>query len=394
MVALRADFAQSDTDTDAPSIGAAVGRASLVNVTYLTAGGARTAARGTVNPSVFIGAGAQLDAPSVGRLVSLERTLTTYTDGRWVELHQPYYGGRLGGGKRGAVTTFSAQSRKRFMKKIYILESSSRCLWVTLTQPHAFEGSVGARRLAKLWTARVRRAYPAASGLWRIQPQKRGAPHFHVMVYGIPADGLEIKTVRARLAAMWTAVVVKGIANGDTLSARSRGQIARYGCDVAELETAVGVQRYVSRYLSRTDAVGNAAVVGRQWGGFNCAALPVSRTDTVTVTRSVAQNVVRAARRSQRRLYTRPNGKTVKWSPKYRTTLSASFIGAPSTWSRYVDILTGGCGAVPTAVVVYGLDGGRLPTRAVRDCDAFSMSVCDAVGIPNIDAVTVASVSV
>lgn len=46
----HAVVAQSDTDTDAPSIGAAVGGASLVNVTYLTAGGASPAARGTVNP--------------------------------------------------------------------------------------------------------------------------------------------------------------------------------------------------------------------------------------------------------------------------------------------------------------------------------------------------------
>ena len=389
MDALRVGLSQSDTVTDAPSIGAAVGRASLVNVTYLTAAGADTAARGTDNQSVFIGVDPQSDASAVGRLVSFGRTLTTYTDGRWIEIRQPFYGGVLGGGKRGAVTSFSAQSRKRFMKKIYILQSSSRCLWVTLTQPAAFVGSIGARRMAKLWTARVRRAYPAASGLWRIQPQKRGAPHFHVMVYGIPADGLEIKTVRARLAAMWTAVVVGGIANGDTLSARSRGQIARYGCDVAELETAEGVQRYVSRYLSRTDAVGNAAVVGRQWGSFNRDALPVSQTETVTVSRQVAQNVVRAARRLQTRSFTRPNGKTVKWTPKYRTTSSASFIGAPSVWSRYVDILSGGGGAIPAAVVVHGLDAnGRL---TVRDCDAVSASVGVTVAASNVDAVSFAS---
>ncbi len=97
MDALRAGLSQSDTVTDAPSIGAAVGRASVVNVTYLTAAGADTAARGTVNHPIFIGAGTELDASAVGRLVSFGRTLTTYTDGRWIEIRQPFYGGVFGG---------------------------------------------------------------------------------------------------------------------------------------------------------------------------------------------------------------------------------------------------------------------------------------------------------
>lgn len=399
----HAVVAQSDTDTDAPSIGAAVGGASLVNVTYLTAGGASPAARGTVNPSVFIGESSQSDASGTGRLVSLGRTLTTYTDGQWIEIRQPFYGATLGGGLRGAVTTFSAQSRKRFMKKIYILQSSSRCLWVTLTQPAAFVGSTGARRMAKLWTARVRRAYPDACGLWRIQPQKRGAPHFHIMVYGIPADGLDVKSVRVALAKMWTAVVVGGIENGSQLSAKSRGQIARYGCDVAEMDTSTGVQRYASRYLSRTDAVGNNAVRGRQWGVFNRDALPVSRTDAVTVTRAVAQNVVRAVRRSQTRTYTRPNGHRVKWAPKYRTTSSASFIGSPSVWTRYVDLLTGGGGAVVTVSPVLNLSGEtfavdardavsrrvKLGRQTVRQPDAVSAVIVDALPVVIVDGVTV-----
>ena len=393
MDAVRAADHRQITDTVTPSIGAAVGRASLVNVTYLTAGGGETAARGTVNQSVFTGETSELPSPDRGRLVSLVRTLTTYTDGQWIEIRQPHFGGVNGGGQRGAVTTFSAQSRKRFMKKIYILQSSSRCLWVTLTQPAAFVGSIGARRMAKLWTARVRRAYPAASGLWRIQPQKRGAPHFHVMVYGI-ADA-DIKTVRARLSRMWTAVVVGGIVDGEKLSARSIGQIARYGCDVAEMETAVGVQRYVSRYLSRSDAAGNAAVAGRQWGSFNRDALPVSQTDTVTVTRQVAQNVVRAARRSQTRTYKRPHGRTVKWTPKYRTTASASFIGTPSTWARYVEILTGGGAPIPAAVVVGGLHAGcAVVSRTVRDCDGGQVSICDGGQGGETDAVRVSPVTV
>lgn len=397
------DVSQTDTRFATPSIGTAVAGTPLVNVTYLTADTREIDARGTADNLGFTDVRSVLSLPVATPLVRIDRTLTTYTDGRWIEIKQPSFGAVSGGGQRGAVTTFSAQSRKRFMKKIYILQSSSRCLWVTLTQPSAFVGSIAARRMAKLWTARVRRAYPMACGLWRIQPQKRGAPHFHVMVYGIPDAGLDVKSVRVALSKMWTAVVVGGIENGSQLSAKSRGQIARYGCDVAEMDTSTGVQRYASRYLSRTDAVGNDAVRGRQWGVFNRDALPVSDTDTVTVSRAVAQNVVRAVRRSQTRTYTRPNGHRVKWTPKYRTTSSASFIGSPSVWTRYVDLLTGGGGAVVTVSPVLNLSGEtfavdardavskrvRSGRQTVRQPDAVRASVVAAVSVVTVGGVRV-----
>jgi len=397
------DVNQTDTRPVTSSIGTAVAGAPLVNVTYLTADTREIDAVSSADSLVFTDF-CPFDSVTAARpLVRIDRTLTTYTDGRWIEIKQPSFGAVNGGGLRGSVSTFSAQSRKRFMKKIYILQSSSRCLWITLTQPAAFVGSIGARRMAKLWTARVRRAYPDACGLWRIQPQKRGAPHFHVMVYGIPANGLDVKAVRVALSKMWTSVVVAGIENGSQLSAKSRGQIARYGCDVAEMDTSSGVQRYASRYLSRTDAAGNAAVAGRQWGVFNRDALPVSVTDTVTVTRAVAQNVVRAVRRSQTRTYTRANGKAVKWQPKYRTTSSASFIGSPSVWTRYVDYLTSGGGAVVTVSPVVNLTGETFAVdgrdavskrvqsgrQSARPRDAVRASIFAAVSVVNVDAVSV-----
>jgi len=397
-LSVNGDAVQNGARLDAvslPSVAQSVGRGSLVNVTYLTAADGETDACPTSKRLEFSDNRSRLPCPDGDRLVSVvsaavatPRTLTVYTDGRWIEIKQPSFGAVSGGGQRGAVTTFSPQSRRRFMKKIYILQSSSRCLWITLTQPAAFVGSIGARRMQKLFVARVRRAFPTACGLWRIQPQKRGAPHFHFMIYGVAFDGLDVKSVRANLSRMWTAVVIGGIENGDKLSARSRGQIARYGCDVAEMNTSDGVQRYASRYLSRTDAAGNAAVVGRQWGAFNRDALPVSIAETVTVSRAVAQNVVRAARRAQTRTFVKRNGHAVKWSPKYRTTSSASFIGQPSTWSRYADVLSNG--VAPSAVSpVVVLDGRRGGGGGADGRDAVSRRVRDGRQTSNGDRVNV-----
>ena len=67
----------------------------------------------------------------------------------------------------------------------------------------------GRRRKAdlKAWSGRLKREYPEAAFIWRLEFQKRGAPHFHMLLYGV---NVSMKVFRQWLATSWYEVVDSG----------------------------------------------------------------------------------------------------------------------------------------------------------------------------------------
>jgi hypothetical protein len=90
-------------------------------------------------------------------------------------------GQHLGGGKRGEIEVFSAGSRYRLFRLLHQL-SFEKITFITLTYPDEFPAD------AKVYKANLKEfhrkfeiAYPGVQGVWRLEFQKRGAPHFHIM---------------------------------------------------------------------------------------------------------------------------------------------------------------------------------------------------------------------
>jgi hypothetical protein len=88
--------------------------------------------------------------------------------------------------KRGCVSNFSGRSRKRMMETVAGLLTTALPLFVTLTYPESWPSEWNAWKfhLATFWK-RVRRKWPNASALWKLEPQERGAPHFHLLIWGV-----------------------------------------------------------------------------------------------------------------------------------------------------------------------------------------------------------------
>src|SRR6185503_11803793 len=63
----------------------------------------------------------------------------------------------------------------------------SPSLFVTLTYPKQFPSDPGSYRshLASFFK-RLKRAFPTFSAIWKLEFQKRGAPHYHVLIFGVP----------------------------------------------------------------------------------------------------------------------------------------------------------------------------------------------------------------
>jgi len=92
---------------------------------------------------------------------------------------------------RGSVQTFSRKSRKRLLEFMNRVDVPSTVLnkpvvFITLTYGQWWANSDYAKKHLRAFLERLRRFAPAASGVWRVEGQKRGAPHFHVLLFNLP----------------------------------------------------------------------------------------------------------------------------------------------------------------------------------------------------------------
>lgn len=171
----------------------------------------------------------------------------------------------------------------------------------TLTYPDQFP------RDRKLWVShrrafekRVRRRWSIQAMVWKLEPQKRLAPHYHYLIFAheeIPND---------ELALMW-----HEIAGGEDPKhlAWHRGELGNGNkpC-TTEIEFFDGVKAYVAKYCSKDiegDTLPSWWRGGRFWGGMQ--GLPIS-IKTVEMTPREAFDV----RRLMRRLYESKTGNAYK----------------------------------------------------------------------------------
>jgi hypothetical protein len=131
-----------------------------------------------------------------------------------------------------------------------------RALFLTLTYPAKFPDGKRAKRDLDVFLKRLARAYPEVAGIWRIEAQKRGAPHFHLVLLGVE------HIPHGWVAKAWYEVV----ASGDARHLQA-------GTEVRRVKSYQHAVHYVSKYLSKEAAAGGGAddglgEVGRRWGHF------------------------------------------------------------------------------------------------------------------------------
>jgi hypothetical protein len=81
--------------------------------------------------------------------------------------------------KRGAVSGFSCKSRSRMLALVSSLNAKIHPVFVTLTYPLLWDNDPLAWKSdLDTFGKWLLRKYPSASFIWKLEPQKRGAPHF------------------------------------------------------------------------------------------------------------------------------------------------------------------------------------------------------------------------
>ena len=153
-----------------------------------------------------------------------------------------------GGGKRGSIRSFSKASRMRLMRTVARVKKAKLPIFVTLTYPSNYSDSFSAwKRDLDVFTKRVKRKYPRAGVLWRLDFQMRGAPHYHLLLWGVPC-------VREWISRAWYEVV----GSGDLKHLQA-------GTNTPQIRSYKHLSSYVSKRIARVTRE-NHIHVGRWWG--------------------------------------------------------------------------------------------------------------------------------
>ncbi|MBV9937977.1 MAG: hypothetical protein JO150_05695 [Acidobacteriaceae bacterium] len=232
-----------------------------------------------------------------------------------------------------------------------------KCLPWMLTLTYPAEWSPDSRRWKAdlaAWLKRLRRIYPGVGIIWKLEFQKRGAPHFHCFLWNLPTSGKVDKLLsaghitremveaepafhgefKAWLSRSWFEVV----GSGDPKHAKA-------GTRFEKIRHPQGIMRYVAGYMSKEDQTAPGHKVGRYWGAANREAIPVGQEQEQELSARGYRAVLRTARRwqmAQRResfLRARAAGRKPQ-RPRLRNNQSMALICDAEQWlSRIPDIV-------------------------------------------------------
>jgi hypothetical protein len=198
-----------------------------------------------------------------GRSLDKVPTVEIAVGGRLVALKGYGPGGpdRRGGGKRGRIVVFSRASRRRLMRKLASInhEVAGLPTFITLTYPGEFPSdSVTWKRHLHNFCRAMLRKFPGVAAFWRLEPQRRGAPHYHLLVWGLPWAYEQRRGIREWVSATWYRVV----GSGDEKHLKA-------GTRVEGVKTWRGVMFYASKYIAKVDQRSFTDSPGRFWGVYN-----------------------------------------------------------------------------------------------------------------------------
>ena len=217
--------------------------------------------------------------------------VSVYDAGSTMTVKRPSYSGASKGGPggpRGSIKAFSRASRRRLLRRVAKLDRDVLPVFATLTYPSAYpaDPEEWKRHLNSIWAKRLRRVYPNAGYIWRLEFQRRGAPHFHLILYGI--DG-SLDVFRKWLSATW----YDAVASGDEKHLRA-------GTNARQTRSSRGTMKYMAKEVGKTHQAKLSDDypdgIGRWWGVKYKNALPWSGQTYRTIEDATADKLMRLMR--------------------------------------------------------------------------------------------------
>lgn len=182
--------------------------------------------------------------------------------GKFVKLHNvPRHINSPTRALRGKCLPFTDGARRRCMQTAARINPDAVPIFVHLTYGGEWsrDPRVWKEHLDRFLKCLVR-LNPKLCGLWKLEPQRRGAPHYHLLVYGgrIPKD--------------WIAATWARCSDDESL------KHLQAGTRVESIRTSNGAMFYCSKYICKRGAENDLEPewqhAGRWWGVFNRGSMP------------------------------------------------------------------------------------------------------------------------
>lgn len=179
--------------------------------------------------------------------------------------------------KRGRVTTFTSGSRTRMFDMFHKLDIKTKPIFVTLTYGEDYPNAQTAKSNLRAFFERIRRATVLlnVSGVWRMEFQERGAPHFHIIFFGLPYIKKE------KIQSMWAEITnsVQPFTRIESIK-KHRGLMFYVSKYVAKLQDGGDSGFNSLTYLHAYNAK-HGEFIGRVWGKFEQNNLPFAASLTI-----------------------------------------------------------------------------------------------------------------
>jgi len=143
--------------------------------------------------------------------------------------------------KRGSIIPeFVGKKRKRMIDAINSWRIPMiNCVFITLTYPETYPKDWKVwKHDFKIWKEHLQREYPQAQGFWKLELQRRGAPHFHMVLdLGEKRNLLDFR--------QWNDQLWANIAHYLDCYA------GEYACTVKKMSTVREALNYAAKYCSK-----------------------------------------------------------------------------------------------------------------------------------------------
>lgn len=209
--------------------------------------------------------------------------------------------------KRGKITEFTSASRRRLIdlcSRLDVKGTDAKFLTLTFS---GFPTPDKAKVIFQTFLKRLHRKYPRASAVWRVEMQKRGSPHFHLIIFNMPY------TKQPTLQKWWEQCThepestLKNYKRCEVLctvrnvfKGAFRKYVKRSRVWIQRLQNHKQVMYYVSKYVAKTvrrseiTLLDNGSYLtepfdiekiwkGRHWGIFNKKDLPMAKREVAIV---------------------------------------------------------------------------------------------------------------
>ena len=188
---------------------------------------------------------------------------------------------------RGPISKFSKKSRFRLFETLAKINFNFpvKPVFVSLTYHHGHRLVVDDNKIhLHHFLVSLRRYDPDIQYIWRIELQKRGAPHFHLIIFPSFQSVVYNKDdFFFVISSLWH----------DIADPNSRAH-KEYGCKVTTINNYRSACAYVSKYLAKVPDGLTDVVEGKHWG---CSRnLPFYLVGTIEANRETGQDIINKLR--------------------------------------------------------------------------------------------------